>query len=88
MRRIRVLVTSLIVAASILPNISPAFAVDLSGVKVTSSELVSVTNTPTLSKIYLNRFKPNETVYLQIHLHNSAPITIFMDVNQVLRIKL
>jgi len=77
MRRIRVLVTSLIVAASILPNISPAFAVDLSGVTVTSSELVSVTNTPTLSKIYLNRFKPNETVYFQIHLHNAAPITIY-----------
>jgi len=36
-----------------------------------------VTNTPSLSKIYLNSFKPNATVFFRINLNNSAPITIY-----------
>lgn len=77
MARIRILIVSLVVAASILPTVSPAYAVDLSGVTVSSSESVSITNTSTLSKIYLNRFKPNETVYFKINLHNASPITLY-----------
>ena len=61
----------------ISPLSSSANAADLSQVTVVSSASVSVENTPSLSKMYLNSFKPNETIFFRINLNNSAPVTIY-----------
>lgn len=54
-----------------------ASAADLSHLTVVSSEPVTVENTATLSKIYLQIFKPHETIYFKIQVNNDLPMTIY-----------
>ena len=76
--RLKYLVASTVIFLGAFVGVSPvASAADMSQLAVVSSEAVTVENTTELSKIYLQIFKPNETIYFKIQLNNVNPITIF-----------
>jgi hypothetical protein len=75
--RLKYLVASTSIFLGAFVGVSPvASAADMSHLTVVSSEAVNVENSVNLSKIYLQTFKPNETVFFKIALNNDYPLTI------------
>ena len=62
---------------------SPAHAIDLSAVSVTSSENISTAIEANVSNVYLNTFKPNVLIFFKVNFNNSDTLTVINQTSKV-----
>ena len=62
--------------AVLVPGPASGAGIDIHNISVISSENISVDNSTSILKVYLNTFKPQNQINFKFHLHNQDTITL------------
>jgi len=80
-------ISALGLVALILPNLNPSasFGLDLNihNINVLSSENITTDDSSNILKVYLNTFKPNDSINFRIDLNNSDTATIYSGTDKI-----